>query len=151
MPPARAPIQLGLLLRQSHRRAAGALNDALAPLGLTGKHFGVLLLIHRDGVSTQRDLIQETGSDKAGMVRTVEDLEKLGYLTRTRSTTDKRVADLTLTRAGEEAFATARQLAGKTARELFGMFSAAEIEKLEELLTRFLADDSALTEQRAAR
>ena len=131
-------VQLGLLLRQSHRRAAGAANIALAPLGLTTKHFGVLLLIHRDGVSTQRDLIRETGSDKAGMVRTVEDLERLGYLTRTRSRTDKRVGELTLTPAGERAFVTARQAAGKTAQEVFGMFSAAELTTLEELLSRFV-------------
>lgn len=136
-PPA-ANFRLGLLLRQSHRRAAVALNDALVPLGITGRHFGVLLLIHRDGVSTQRDLIQETGSDKAGMVRTVEDLEKRGYLTRTRSSTDKRVAELTLTEAGEEAFATGRQLAGKMRHQLFGMFSPTELETLEELLTRFV-------------
>jgi DNA-binding MarR family transcriptional regulator len=137
-PPPVLPIQLGLLLRQSHRRAAGTVNDVLAPLALTTKHFGVLLLIDRDGVSTQRDLIQETGSDKAGMVRTVEDLEKLGYLSRTRSRTDKRVAELRLTPAGEEAFATARAVAGKAARELFGMFSPAELETLEELLSRFV-------------
>ncbi|WP_236791770.1 MarR family winged helix-turn-helix transcriptional regulator [Amycolatopsis sp. GM8] len=138
MPTPRPPIRLGLLLRQSHRRAASALNDALAPLGLTGKHFGVLLLIERDGVSTQRDLIAETGSDKAGMVRTVEDLEQLGYLTRTRSRTDKRVAELTLTRAGEDAFATAHQLAGKAARELFREFSADDLDTLEALLARFV-------------
>ncbi|RJQ87834.1 MarR family winged helix-turn-helix transcriptional regulator [Amycolatopsis panacis] len=134
-------IRLGLLLRQAHRRAAAALNEALGPLGLTGRHFGVLLLIDRDGATTQRDLIRETGSDKAGMVRTVEDLERLGYLTRTRSATDRRVADLTLTPAGEEAFATARELAGKAAGELFGMFRAEETEALEDLLTRFLAVD----------
>ena len=70
-------LRIGLLLRQAHQRAARALNDALAPLQLTGRHFGVMLLIDRDGVSTQRDLIRQTGSDKAGMVRTVEDLESL--------------------------------------------------------------------------
>jgi DNA-binding MarR family transcriptional regulator len=133
--------QLGLLLRQSHRRAAVALNEALAPLGMTGQLFGVLLLIDRDGMSTQRDLIQATGSDKAGMVRTVEDLEKRGYLTRTRSRTDKRVAELTLTEAGEAAFATARQLMGKAWHQLFGMFSPAELDTLEELLTRFVEGD----------
>ncbi|MFL6126780.1 MarR family winged helix-turn-helix transcriptional regulator, partial [Actinophytocola sp.] len=110
--PSGMSVRLGLLLRQAHRRAAAALNDALAPLGITGRHFGVLLLIERDGVSTQRDLIRETGSDKAGMVRTVEDLENLGYLSRTRSTTDKRVTELVLTEAGRTAFESAKRLAG---------------------------------------
>jgi MarR family transcriptional regulator, lower aerobic nicotinate degradation pathway regulator len=136
--PSRASLQLGLLLRQSHRRAAASLNDVLTPLNLTGKHFGVLLLIDRDGVSTQRDLIRETGSDKAGMVRTVEDLEALGYLRRTRSSTDKRVSELTLTDDGRAAFETAKQHAARAARDLFGPFTEAELNTLVALLTRFV-------------
>lgn len=136
--PTRASVQLGLLLRQAHRRAATALNDALAELNLTGKHFGVLLLIERDGVSTQRDLIQETGSDKAGMVRTVEDLENLGYLSRERSTTDKRVSELTLTEVGQAAFEKAKRLAGAAGRELFAPFTQTELDTLEDLLSRFV-------------
>jgi DNA-binding MarR family transcriptional regulator len=131
-------LRLGLLLRQSHQRAAGSLNNALSPLGLTGRHFGVMMLLRRDGVSTQRDLIRQTGSDKAGMVRTVEDLEDLGDLTRTQSTTDKRVADLTLTDKGIDAFDTAQRLAAGVAGDLFGSFKSAELEILEALLTRFV-------------
>ncbi len=134
----RASLRLGLLLRQSHRRAAAALNDALAPLNLTSRHFGVLLLLDRDGVSTQRDLIRETGSDKAGMVRTVEDLENVGYLGRTRSTTDKRVSELTLTAAGRAAFEAATRAGGAAGRELFEPFTEAELEVFEDLLTRFV-------------
>ena len=131
-------LRLGLLLRQAHGRAAASLNDALSPLSLTGKHFGVLLLIDRDGVSTQRDLIRETGSDKAGMVRTVEDLENLGYLSRERSTTDRRVFELTLTEAGQAAFGKARRLAGAAGRELFDPFTQAELDTFEDLLARFV-------------
>jgi DNA-binding MarR family transcriptional regulator len=134
----RVNLRLGLLLRQAHQRAATALNDALAPLGLTGRHFGVLLLIDRDGVSTQRDLIRETGSDKAGMVRTVEDLENLGYLSRTRSPTDKRVSELVLTEAGQTAFESAKELAGTAGRNLFDPFTQAELDTFETLLARFV-------------
>jgi DNA-binding MarR family transcriptional regulator len=132
-------LKLGLLLRQSHRRAAASLNNALSPLGLTGPHFGVMMILSRDGVSAQRDLIRQTHSDKAGMVRTVEDLEALGYLTRTRSATDKRVADLTLTEKGNAAFVEARRLAAGVTEELFGSFTPAELETLEALLTKFVA------------
>lgn len=135
-------LTLGLLLRQSHQRAAGSLNDALSPLGITGRHFGVMMLLSRDGVSTQRDLIRQTGSDKAGMVRTVEDLEALGYVSRTRSVHDKRVSDLTLTGNGIEAFDTAKRLAARAAEELFGSFSPAELDTLEALLTRFVSRDN---------
>ncbi|MBT2553019.1 MarR family winged helix-turn-helix transcriptional regulator [Arthrobacter sp. ISL-5] len=136
--PSGVKLKLGLLLRQSHGRAAGALNTALSGLGLTGRHFGVMMLLDRDGISTQRDLIRETGSDKAGMTRTVEDLEKLGYLSRTQSTVDKRVANLTLTEGGRAAFNTAKRLAGATAEELFAPFTQAELEMLESMLARFI-------------
>ena len=140
MPPERrSNIQIGLLLRQAHQLAARSLNDALLPLGLTGRHFGVMLLLHRHGVSTQRDLIKETWSDKAGMVRTVEDLENLGCITRTPSANDRRLSEITLTDKGVATFTTARSLAVGVAEELFEPFSPAELETLEALLTRFVA------------
>ena len=140
-PPA-VNLKLGLLLRQSHQRAAGSLNDALAPLGLTGRHFGVMMLLRREGISTQRDLIRQTGSDKAGMVRTVEDLDTLGYLSRTPSSSDKRVAFLTLTDKGIEAFETAQRLAAGAAKELFRSFTPVELETLEALLTKFVSPET---------
>jgi MarR family transcriptional regulator, lower aerobic nicotinate degradation pathway regulator len=131
-------IKLGLLLRQAHQRAAPALNDVLLPLGLTGRHFGVMLLLDRLGTSTQRDLIAQTGSDKAGMARTVEDLDKLGYVSRTPSPVDRRVADLQLTPAGVAAFEAARRNAARAAQDLFAGFSPEELETLERLLVRFV-------------
>ena len=139
-------LNLGLLLRQAHRRAAGSLNTALSELGLTGRHFGVMMLLRRAGVSTQRDLIRQTGSDKAGMVRTVEDLQNLGYLSRTQSATDRRVADLTLTSKGIDAFDAARRLASGAAEDLFGSFTQGELEILEALLTKFVASPETIGE-----
>jgi DNA-binding MarR family transcriptional regulator len=141
-------LNLGLLLRQSHQRAAGSLNIALSALGITGRHFGLMMILRRDGVSTQRDLIRQTNSDKAGMVRTVEDLENLGYLSRTQSTSDRRVANLTLTSEGVAAFDTAQRLATGVAEELFGSFTPAELETLEALLTRFVAQSERDTRMR---
>jgi DNA-binding MarR family transcriptional regulator len=97
-----------------------------------------MMILRRDGVSTQRDLIRQTGSDKAGMVRTVADLETLGYLARTQSASDKRVANLTLTDEGIDAFDTAQRLAAGAAAELFESFTDVELETLEALLTRFV-------------
>lgn len=131
-------LELGLLLRQSHQRAAEALSGALSSLGLTGRHFGVMLLLRRDGMSTQRDLIRQTGSDKAGMVRTVEDLENLGYLSRKRSTRDKRLVHLVLTDKGADAFDSGQRLASGAAAALFEAFTDAELATLEALLTKFV-------------
>lgn len=138
-------LRLGLLLRQSHSRAAAALNDALSPLHLTGRHFGVMLSLNRDGVSSQRRLIRQLGSDKAGMVRTVDDLEALGYLKRTQSSTDRRVSDLSLTPKGKRAFRDANTQALSAADHLFQAFTQTELEVLEDLLSRFVRSDPAQT------
>jgi DNA-binding MarR family transcriptional regulator len=136
--PRRVNLELGLLLRQSHQRAAGSLNKALGALGLTGRHFGLMMMLRREGVSTQRDLIRRTGSDKAGMVRTVEDLEGLGYLRRTQSVSDRRVAHLTLTDEGNRVFDRAQRLAAGAAGELFETFTPTELETFEALLRKFV-------------
>jgi DNA-binding MarR family transcriptional regulator len=136
-------LRLGLLLRQSHSRAAAALNEALSPLHLTGRHFGVMLSLNRDGVSSQRRLIRQLGSDKAGMVRTVDDLEALGFLQRTRSSTDRRVSDLSLTPNGKRAFGDANTQALSAADQLFRSFTQTELEVLEALLSRFVRSDPA--------
>ena len=137
--PSTTTVRLGLLLRQSHRVASRALAEALTPLGLTPRHFGVLLQLARDEVSTQRDLIALTGSDKAGMTCTVEDLEGLGYIVRTPSAADRRVAEIRLTAPGRAAFGEAVGIAGRVGDTLFGAFSDAELAVVESVLARIVS------------
>ncbi|GAA2073590.1 hypothetical protein GCM10009840_03600 [Pseudolysinimonas kribbensis] len=129
-------MRLGLLLRQSHRRAAQALDAALAPLGLAGRHFGVLLIIDRDGTSTQRDLLAQTGGDKAGMARTVAELEDLALLARDVDAVDRRLVHLRLTELGETRFREARKLAAAVGDELVRDLDDAELAHLIALLQR---------------
>ena len=129
-------MRLGLLLRQSHRRAAQALDAALAPLGLAGRHFGVLLIIDRDGTSTQRDLLAQTGGDKAGMARTVAELEDLALLARDVDAVDRRLVHLRLTELGETRFREARTLAAAVGDELVRDLDDAELAHLIALLQR---------------
>jgi DNA-binding MarR family transcriptional regulator len=136
--PREVNIRLGLLLRQAHRHASRTLADALAPLALTPRHFGVLLQLARDGVSTQRDLIAHTGSDKAGMTRTVEDLEALGHISRTPSAADRRVSEIRLTARGRAVFDQASALADTAGQALFGQFSDAELATVESVLARLV-------------
>jgi DNA-binding MarR family transcriptional regulator len=96
------------------------------------------MLVGRDGASTQRELIQQTGSDKAGMARTVELLTVRGYLDQRPSATDRRVVELRLTPAGREAFVRGRALVDAEMATLFAELEDDEIATLEALLTRFV-------------
>ncbi len=136
--PYRTPtsIAIGLLLRQSEVRATHALNAALGGLGLTARHFGVLLLMHRDGVNTQKDLVARLISDKTAMVRIIDDLERLGCLTRTPSTTDRRMSHLHLTPRGVEVFHEAETRTERVADVLFAVLTDEEKALLVNMLDR---------------
>ncbi|MER5928462.1 MarR family winged helix-turn-helix transcriptional regulator, partial [Streptomyces mirabilis] len=68
-----SPFALGLLLRRAHWRVAGVMTEALRPLGIELRHFAVLLVLVDRGPTVQRDLAAATGSDKAGIMRVVDD------------------------------------------------------------------------------
>jgi DNA-binding MarR family transcriptional regulator len=129
-------LHLGLLLRQAHRRAAAILAAALAPLELSGRHFGVMMLLVRDGTSTQKQLLVDLGSDKAGMVRTVDELSRRGFIRRVQSPQDRRLYHLSLTDTGRGTFAEARKLADEAAQDIFVGLTVTERATLAELLSR---------------
>ena len=86
-----SPFALGLLLRRAHWRAAAVMSEALRPLGIELRHFAVLLVLVNRGPTEQRDLVEATGSDKAGIMRIVDDLERDGLAVRKSVPGDRRV------------------------------------------------------------
>jgi DNA-binding MarR family transcriptional regulator len=128
--------ELGLLLRVAHRRASRAADEALRPLGIEGRHLGVLLTLSRRGVLSQTQLVDALGADKSAMVRTIDDLERLGAATRRPDPADRRARLVELTESGRELLAEAQQAARQVADDLFGSFSESEYQLLKNLLTR---------------
>jgi hypothetical protein len=64
---------------------------ALRPLGIELRHFAVLLVLVNRGPTEQRDLVEATGSDNAGIMRVVDDLERKGLAVRKSVPGDRRV------------------------------------------------------------
>lgn len=136
-PDDRSPFALGLLLRRAHDRAAGALAGAVRPLGLELRHFAVLIALHRAGPLSQRDLVTETGMDKATMVRVVDDLESAGLAARRAVAGDRRVREVVVTEKGTEVFDAAHEAAASIADGLVAHLRPGEREQLTDLLVRF--------------
>lgn len=134
----RAVVEAGLLFHKVHTAAIQRLNAALEPLELTIRHASVMVMI-RDGVRTQRDLVAGLSIDKTGMVRTVDDLERLGYVARTPSSTDRRVTILNLTDDGDRALKSVQQQTSAVAGEFFTAVDRDELEALNSLLRRILS------------
>ncbi|MFJ5262565.1 MarR family winged helix-turn-helix transcriptional regulator [Streptomyces sp. NPDC088387] len=136
-----SPFALGLLLRRAHWHAATVMSEALRPLGIELRHFAVLIVLVNDGPTVQRDLAAATGSDKAGIMRVVDDLERKGLAVRKAVPGDRRARAVEITPEGlalfDAAHAAAQPLAGRLAAGL----EPGEVRALTELLTRFAHPD----------
>jgi MarR family transcriptional regulator, lower aerobic nicotinate degradation pathway regulator len=130
--------ELGLLLRLAHQRAAKAFTDALQPLGLESRHFGVLMTLARLGPLPQARLVVELNNDKSTMMRTVDDLERLGLIERRPVPGDRRSHTVGLTAAGRHRTGTASGTADAVSGEIFGRLSTRDQHTLRELLLRII-------------
>ncbi|MEV0384721.1 MarR family winged helix-turn-helix transcriptional regulator [Nonomuraea sp. NPDC050643] len=132
-----SPFALGLLLRRAHWHAATVMAEALRPLGIELRHFAVLIVLVDRGPTVQRDLAAATGSDKAGIMRVVDDLERRGLAVRKTVPGDRRVRAVEITPQGVELFDAAHVAAAPLAERLVADLEPGEPERLMELLTRF--------------
>ncbi|MFE0627537.1 MarR family winged helix-turn-helix transcriptional regulator [Streptomyces sp. NPDC058864] len=132
-----SPFALGLLLRRAHWRAGAVMVEAIRPLGIEMRHFAVLLVLVERGPTVQRDLAAATGSDKAGIMRVVDDLERKGLAVRKAVPGDRRVRAVEITPAGLELFDAAHVAAAPLAERLVADLGPGGSEQLTELLTRF--------------
>ena len=132
-----SPFALGLLLRRAHWRAAAVMTEALRPLGIELRHFAVLLVLVNRGPTEQRDLVAATGSDKAGIMRVVDDLERNGLAVRKSVPGDRRVRAVEITPKGLDLFDAAHVAAEPLAEHLVAVLKPGEAKQLTDLLTRF--------------
>lgn len=137
-----SPFALGLLLRQAHWRAASVMAEALRPLGIELRHFAVLIVLVDQGPTVQKDLAAATGSDKAGIMRVVDDLERRGLAVRTAVPGDRRARAVEVTAAGLELFDAAHVAAEPMARRLVAGLGRGEVERLRDLLTRIARSEA---------
>jgi DNA-binding MarR family transcriptional regulator len=134
--PARLSRWPGFLLARAHMRAHAAFQDALAPLGLTPKSFGVLTVIIEAGPLSQAALAEITLIDRTTTVAQVDELERAGYVERGRNAADRRVHSLQATSAGKDALRAAERIAEATHDDLLAGLDGAEREQFAAMLAR---------------
>lgn len=74
----------------------------MRPHGLTSVQWAPLMIISRGGNPTAASLARDLNTDTGAMTRMLDRLEAKGLLLRSRSATDRRVVELTLTDQGRE-------------------------------------------------
>jgi MarR family transcriptional regulator, lower aerobic nicotinate degradation pathway regulator len=112
------------------------MSEALKPLGIELRHFAVLLVLVNRGPTLQRDLVEATGSDKAGIMRVVDDLERMGLAVRNHVAGDRRARAVEITSSGLELFDAAHEAAEPLAERLVAVLEPGEAEQLTDLLVR---------------
>ncbi|MBC6467436.1 MarR family winged helix-turn-helix transcriptional regulator [Actinomadura alba] len=128
-------VVLGALLATAHQYARRALNEALAPLNIEARHYGVLAALDRDGPASQRRLSALLDLDKSAMVRIMDELERRGLATRNRDARDRRSYAIELTPEGRRKAREGGTAAATVGDRLFGWLEPADRERLVAMLT----------------
>jgi len=128
----------GFLLKKAAHRIQEAYEGRLAPLGLAGKHYGVLSVLEERGSITQHEIGKCVYVDRTTMVGIIDDLEKKGLVERKEHPTDRRSHAVYLTSKGKEAVGKAHHLALTVDRQFLECLSAKEQKELRQILRKLV-------------
>jgi DNA-binding MarR family transcriptional regulator len=127
---AHAAFLLGKLGRIAVERFA----ERLVPLGLRPSHSSVLSVLAVRELTSQQELGRILGQAPSGIVPVLDDLERLGAVSRVRDDVDRRRHALGLTPGGHELLARVTALADDVDAELMEGLTPADRELLLDLL-----------------
>ena len=127
---------VGFHIRLAHGAVYRHFTETFANLDLTQKQVSALWLVADHPGISQIELGGRLQMDRATTMTIVNRLQERAYLRRERSTSDGRKQALYLTEAGVAALAEAKRCIVEHEAWLKGRFSAEEIEKLVEMLSR---------------
>jgi DNA-binding MarR family transcriptional regulator len=127
---------VGFHIRLAHGAVYRHFTETFADLDLTQKQVSVLWLVDEHPGISQIEVGQRLSMDRATTMTIVNRLQEREYLRRERSESDRRKQALHLMPEGEKALRGAKTAIREHEAWLKGRFSAAEVEKLVEMLAR---------------
>lgn len=127
---------VGFHIRLAHGAVYRHFTETFSDLDLTQKQVSVLWLVGDHPGIAQTDLAQRLQMDRATVMAIVNRLQARGYMVRGESETDRRRQTLWLTATGQSALEAARRAIWQHEQWLKAKFTAKEVERLIELLTR---------------
>ncbi|GAA5047447.1 MarR family winged helix-turn-helix transcriptional regulator [Erythrobacter westpacificensis] len=127
---------VGFHIRLAHGAVYRHFTETFAALGMTQKQVSVLWLVGANPGVAQIELGSRLRMDRATTMTIVNRLQERGYLRREKSSSDGRKQSLHLTDEGEQALQQAKQCIEEHEAWLKSRFTADEVEKLVEMLSR---------------
>ncbi len=131
-------VWTGYLLSRAARLCRDHFDALAEPLGIHGRHFGVLAVLGEEKPLSQVEVGDRLGIDRNTMTLLLDDLEAKSLVTRRRDPCDRRAHLVSLTDTGRDVLAQSTALAQHTNEEVFAPLSASERVQLHALLSRLL-------------
>lgn len=91
---------IGYLIKLNFHSISQMIEAEMEPLGLTASQWHPIAIIGMEKANTPASVARTAEVDTGAMTRTLDRLEKKGFLKRRRSTNDRRVVELELTEKG---------------------------------------------------
>jgi DNA-binding MarR family transcriptional regulator len=125
-------------LIRAAERATYELETVQRPMGWTWPGFRVLFWISLLGPLEPREIATLASASRASVSSALNTLERNGFVTRSRSSADRRLVTVELTARGSERITEAFAATNRREQELVAGFSVDEQRTLAELLGRLL-------------
>ena len=132
------------LMRRILALMGAQVDDALEPRDLTSAQWVPLLKLHLGHASIVAELARECQLDSVAMTRLLDRLEAKGLVERVRSSADRRVVNLELTKQGREAAREIPAVLCQVQNAFLQGLSIEEWQQLRSLLRRVLDNGLAL-------
>lgn len=129
---------MGMLLGRTNMQKDRMLDKYLEPHGVTASQFKVLIIIAQFCADTPAELCRSLSLDSGSMTRMLDRLEQKGLIVRSRSVEDRRQVRLLLTEEGIKLTDLLPTVGAKAMNELLGCLDTAELQALEQILTKVL-------------
>ena len=129
-------IWTGYLLGRAARLCQNYFDGQAEPLGIHGRHFGVLAVLGEEKPLAQVELGERLGIDRNTVTLLLDDLEGKALVTRRRDPRDRRAHLVALTDAGRDVLAQSREFARRTNEEVLSPLSPEERTQIHALLSR---------------
>lgn len=119
-------------------RMRARLDERLEPFKIIGPQYAMLRLLSIEGRLNQVELGNFMAMDKATMVRMLDGLEKMKYLKRVQSETDRRAKCLELSDAGRKLLKKIDGLREEAEAEFLAPLTATEKKQLKAIVSKLL-------------
>ena len=128
------PEPLGFVIASVGHAASSSFDAALAPAGLSPRHFAVLRGLQAGEAQSQQDLAHALGIPASRIVGLLDELVARGYVFRRESASDRRVKVVAILDAGRTALTELTALAARSEQLLVRGLSAQDKKELRRLL-----------------